>query len=95
MSEKSPSHFKNTSPMGSVIGKSEAETVARNIMVILSRTGDVFRPLSWDEYKTERMKDGNFSEKERRYFDQVIGYCKSADTAVLFCPGWAEVANKD
>lgn len=86
-----PSNFSKLSPMGSVAKKSEAETVARNIMVILGRTGDSFRPLSWDEYKAERLKDGNFSWKERPFFDQVVGYCKSKDTVVLFCPSWAEV----
>ena len=84
-----PSNFMQQ-PVGSNAQKSEAETVARNIMVILWRTGDQFRKLSWDEYKAERQKDGNFSEKEHAYFDQVIGYCKSADTAALFSPVWKE-----
>lgn len=86
-------------PMGSTMQKSEAETIARNIMVILARTGDTFRLLTWDEYKTEREKDANFSTGERAYFDVVIDYCKSADTARLFSPVWekaftvAEVPN--
>jgi len=37
-----PSDFTNE-PMGSVLQKSEAETVARNIMVILKRTGDTYK----------------------------------------------------
>jgi len=36
-----PSDF-TTQPMGSVLGKYEAETVAKNIMLILKRTGDEF-----------------------------------------------------
>lgn len=76
--------------MNSVLQKSEAETVARNIMVILARTGDYFRNLTWQEYKKERKKDGNFSENERSYFDQVIKYCQSEDDAILFSPVWGE-----
>ena len=77
--------------MGSVLQKSEAETVARNIMVILARTGDEWRTLTWEEYETERKKDANtgFSHIEKGYFNQVIPYCKSADTAVLFSPVWS------
>jgi len=76
-------------PWSSVAGSSEAETIAVNIMVILKRTGNKFRNLSWEEYVAERKKDGNFSLSEKKYFDQVIGYCKSADTAKLFSASWA------
>ena len=79
--------------MASVLRKSEAETVARNIMVILKRTGDTWRELSYDEYKEERQKDGHYTDQERRYFEQVIPYCKSAETAVLFSPKWADAVN--
>jgi len=82
-----PSNFLSN-PMGSVLRKSEHETIARNIMVILERTGNIFRELTWDEYKKERKKDGNFSEGEKSYFDDVIIYCKSADTAKCFCKDW-------
>ncbi len=75
-------------PMDSVSRKSEAETVARNIMVILSKTGNTFRPFGWDEYRRERLKDGNFSQEEQLYFDQVIGFCQSNLTAQLFSPEW-------
>ncbi len=84
-----PSNF-TSHPFSSVLRKSEAETIARNIMVILKRTGDKFRELTWDEYKTEREKDGKFSNGEKSYFDQVIGYCKSAETAKLFSKAWNE-----
>lgn len=84
-----PSNFKAL-PMGSTMQKSEAETIARNIMCILSRTCDTFRPLTWEEYKEEREKDEDFSEGERSYFDVVIDYCKSPDTARLFSPVWEQ-----
>lgn len=75
-------------PYNSVMNNSEHETVARNIMVLLDRTGGVFRPLSWEEYKAERQKDGNFSEAEKYYFDRVAGFCVAAESAMAFCPGW-------
>jgi len=85
-----PSNFM-VKPMGSVFQKSEHETVAANIMVILGRTGDTFRELSWKEYKEERIKDGNFSYGEKGFFEDVVPYTKSEDTARLFSPIWREV----
>lgn len=82
-----PSDFM-THPFASVMQNAESEIVARNIMAILSRTGDTFRPLTWEEYKTERLKDGNFSENEESYFIDVIGYCESEKTAKLFSKAW-------
>jgi hypothetical protein len=92
-----PSDFKKASAMGSVLQKSEAETVARNIMVILARTGDQWRPLTHDEYKAERIKDegGDYYWMEEGYFKQVIDYCLNPDTAKLFAPGWRAVAEKN
>lgn len=55
--ELAPSIFMEN-PMGSIFQKSESETVARNIMTILKRTGDVFRIIRWDEYKEERKQVG-------------------------------------
>lgn len=86
-SELKPSNF-TKHPWSSVLGNSESENIACNIMVILKRTGNEFRPLEWEEYKAERLKDGHFSEIEKKYFDDVIPYCKSADTAVLFSKSW-------
>lgn len=86
-----PSDF-NTYPWNSVCQESESETVAKNIMIILKKLGDSWKDLNWDEYKALRLIDGNFSEIEKKYFDKVIGYCKSADTAVLFSPEWAKVS---
>lgn len=85
-----PSDFVKA-PMDSVLQSFESETVAVNIMVILKRTGDVFRPLGWSEYKEERLKDGQFSDSERPYFEQVIDYCRQPETAVLFSPVWGAV----
>ena len=87
MAKKKPADF-NKQPWGSVLHNSECETIARNIMVILERTGNKFRKLTWDEYKSERQKDSNFTVGEKLYFDQVIGFCRSADTAVLFSVQW-------
>ena len=83
-----PSNF-TMQPWSSVFGKSESETIARNIMVILKRTGDQWRELPWDEYKEERLKDGGFVEwKERPEFDRVQPYTVSPETAALFSPDW-------
>ena len=87
-----PSNFKNASTMGSIFRRSEHETVAKNVMKILARTGDTFRLLSWDEYKAERQKDGNFSERESGFFNDVANYCASSHGAAAFCPGRAEIA---
>jgi hypothetical protein len=89
-----PSNFETVSPMGSVMRKSEAETVAKNIIKILSRTGDEWRKLSYDEYQKERLKDGNYSSGEEKYFEQVIDYCVSSETAKLFAPDWRALLEK-
>ena len=82
-----PRDFKEE-PWDSVLQKSEAETIAANIMCILGRTGNEFRPLSYEEYKAERLKDGGYSSGEEKYFNQVIDYFKNEDTAKLFSPSW-------
>jgi hypothetical protein len=87
MKNKSPSDFTKF-PFGSAFNKCEYETIAQNIMVILKRTGNKFRHLTWNEYKTERLKDGDFSDGERTFFEEVIDYCKSEDTAKLFSKEW-------
>lgn len=85
--ELKPSDF-TTYPWASVLKKSESESVACNIMIILKRTGNEFRTLDWDEYKKERLKDGCFSEIEKSYFEKVIPYCASAKTAASFSKAW-------
>ena len=84
---RKPSDFTEY-PWDSVLQQSEAETIARNIMVILTRTGNTFRELSWEEYRVERLKDGSFREQEKHYFDMVIKYCKSEDIAIIFSKVW-------
>lgn len=83
-----PSDFTKM-PMDSVLQKTEAEIVARNIMVMLSRTGNTFRELTWEEYEQEREKDGGRPWNEKAYFEKTIGYCKSPETAALFSKAWA------
>lgn len=83
-----PSDFTKNFPFSSVYMNTETEIVAMNVMTILKRTGDVFRELSWDEYKDERMKDGNFSVSEKRYFERVIPYCVSGEEAKKFSKQW-------
>lgn len=83
-----PSQFIEYFPTASIFKKTECEIVAMNIMVILQRTGDIFRSLSWIEYKIEREKDSNFSLKEKMYFDMVIPYLKNSDDTIKFSPNW-------
>jgi hypothetical protein len=85
-----PSEF-TKHPYGSVLQNNESESVARNIMVILTRLGDEFRLLSWGEYKQEREKDGNFTMSEKTYFDRVVGFCVAAESAKAFSPAWGGV----
>lgn len=85
-----PSNF-TYFPLDSVLQDGICESVAKNIMIILKRTGDKFRELTWEEYKTERLKDKDFGENEKPFFEKVIPYCQSAETAVKFCKIWAAV----
>lgn len=83
-------------PWDSVIKRSEAETVAVNIMKILKRTGDVFPEelLTFEQYAEERKKDGAVHlGNEQMYFKDVIGFCRNADTAKLFSKSWADKYN--
>ena len=91
--QKTPEDFRVTA-FDSVWQKSECETIATNVMVILSRTGDVWRKLTWDEYKKERLKDNNFTETEHQYFEKVIDFCVSPETARTVCIKWKEVYEK-
>ncbi len=81
-------------PWNSKFANCETETIACNVMVILKRTGNKFRDISWEEYVVERMKDKNFSEMERGYFDKVKPYCMSPEMAMTFSPTWMNVARK-
>lgn len=94
MENKTPSDFLEF-PSSSVTGKYEKEMVACNIMVILTRQSNRFRDLIWKEYKYERLKDKNFSNREHDWFDNVINYCKNEDTARLFSPVWDKVFTEE
>jgi len=83
-----PKYFASKQPMGSIFSKYEYELVARNIMTILSRTGNEWRELSLDEYKKERVKDGNFPESEYSYFKKVLPYTLHPDFAQEFSKRW-------
>lgn len=85
---KKPSIYAGISPFSSVFQKREHEIIAQNIMLILKRTGDEFRELSFEEYEQERQKDGDYSPSEKKYFDDVIKFCKSAGTAKCFSKAW-------
>lgn len=90
-----PSYFAKTYPIGSVLQKSEAETVARNIMVILSIEDDEWKTLSWDDYlagriATDKKADIDKVKYEKSYFEKVIPYCVSADNARRFCKDWTK-----
>jgi len=78
-------------PWNSVTKNAEHEIIAMNIMMILKRTGDTFRQLSYEEYSEERKSDGGFSDAEKILFDEVITYCKSAENASFFCPDWKKI----
>lgn len=66
-----PSNFK-TFPNDSVFHHYESEEVARNIMIILARTGNTFRGLTWWEYRAERQADGHFTESEQKFLPTAI-----------------------
>ena len=87
--DRKPSSFRNY-PWDSIFKKSQAEVVAQNIMKILSRKGNEFRELTWEEYVEERKKDGNFNSIEEYYFRMVVHHCQSAEAAVLVSKEWAE-----
>ena len=84
-----PSNF-CTYPWNSLFNKSEHETVALNIMLIL-REINSWRRLSWNEYEKTRKKHGGFSLQEKKYFDEVIDYTVSEKEAKKFSPEWRKI----
>ena len=80
-------------PKESKCWKMEPESVAENVMVILARTGNLWRPLSWEEYKQERINDGNFNKWEQDLFEHVAKYCVSPEVAKEFSPDWEAAYN--
>jgi hypothetical protein len=86
-----PSAFSSIFPYSSSLQECNCEVIAKNIMVILSKAGDTFRLLTWKEYKKSRKKDGNFTEREERFFDKVVDRCSSEENARKFSSCWREV----
>jgi hypothetical protein len=78
-------------PYSSIFGSGEGEIVAQNIMVVLKRTGNTFRLLTWEEYSKERKQDGNFTTREERYFNKVVESCSTEAGARKFSNRWREV----
>lgn len=85
-----PSHFCDY-PWSSILQKSEAETIACNIMKIRRRLGDKWE-LTWEEYQTERKKDGHYSELEESYFNEIMPLIPDAIGAISFSGSWAAAA---
>jgi hypothetical protein len=101
--EYRPSDFMEY-PWDNVEKSSEAAIAARNIMVILSRRGDIWRELSWNGYSMERKMDADFSNldcscldftfcssTERSYFESVRPYTVSEEKARSFSETWRDV----
>ena len=101
--EYRPSDFREY-PWDNVEKSIEAAIAARNIMVILSRRGDIWRELSWKEYSMERKIDEDFSNPdcscldfsfcpsaERSYFESVRPYTVSEEKARSFSETWRDV----
>jgi hypothetical protein len=79
--------------MSSILQKCEAEVIASNIMRIRARLGDKW-PLTWKQYKAERLKDSGFSDIEKPYFDEVLPLISDSIGAIAFAPAWARDARK-
>ncbi len=99
MIEFYPSDFAKVAPFDSALQNSECETVARNIMAILSKTGNAWRELDWDEYEAYRKKDSKLCDhkhiiKETMYFDKVAQYTTHWRAAILFCQAWKKITEE-
>ena len=90
MNTLKPSTF-TRKPLYSLTQKSEAERVASHINIIRKRLGD-----NWDitreQYRKERIKDGEFSEGEMYLFDEVIKLIPDAIGCIGFSKVWTEAA---
>ena len=78
----------NTKQTGSTSQTPECEAVAKNLLAIFARNSNVFKPIAWNEYVNERKADGDFSENEKPYFDELIQHCKDAESFALFSLKW-------
>ena len=86
INELNPSQFRGH-PYSSKVGKTEAEVIARNIIVIQKRTGDTFRELTWEEYQKERLGDAEHDSNrfvewaEKPWFERVMPYLTTSEGA--------------
>jgi len=76
-------------PFDSVSQSYNSEVIARNIMIILSKTGNEWRRLTYQEYKCYRLKEGNWTPAESLYFEEVLPHTTSPGEAINFCKTWA------
>ena len=80
-------------PCKSTFGKTEYEIVAQNIMRILSEQGNIWKPLSWEQYAAEQAafeeaRGSSSIRNDKSYFDEVAPFSLSADAAATFSPAW-------
>lgn len=78
-------------PWSSMLQDSDAEQIAVNIMVILKRTGDTWRPLPAEEYRAQREKDGGFSQREAQWFERLAPLVATEELARTLSADWAQV----
>ena len=84
-------------PYRSLFRSGNHEAIARNIVTILSRTGNEWRELTEVEYIRERIADaehdqgGGFNPEELIYFRAVAPYLTSEEKAREFSPAWANL----
>jgi hypothetical protein len=90
LSELRPKDF-TCEPWDSVLRNKESEIIARNIMKILARTGNTFRPITWEEYVIKRKEDTTECTDSESTFYQVVVYCTCAEQAIKFSPDWAKM----
>lgn|GEM_PF-5763759 len=86
-----PSTLAHVFPCMSVEGKYEPEGVAQRIMQALALKGDVFRILSWEEY---RDYVGRTRTIDERYFLGVVDDCASEERARAFSGVWNKTAEE-
>ncbi len=87
--EKTPLNY-TRQPFDSSAKSLEYELAAQNIMLVLSRTGNVFRKLTLKEYKDNIKKVDNriVGSSEAHYMQCAIHYCLSSIAADDFCHTW-------
>jgi hypothetical protein len=76
-------------PFDSILQKTELEIIARNIIIIIqSRIANKFQLIDCDIYSYHRMKDGNFSKTEKKYFDIVSPLLTNEKDVRKFSKEW-------